>query len=94
MFWKKRNVQDNEQFRLISSIEKARQSWSEVQAWRIDQEESLESQIPKVLAEVRYRFLLREARQRQYVNRWYFEFHEANRTQRQEIKSLNQLNHL
>lgn len=79
MLWKKNNVRDNEQYRLVSSIEQARQSWSDKQAWRICNEDSLEAQMPKILAEIRYRYMLREARERQYVNRWYFEFQEFNR---------------
>jgi hypothetical protein len=71
MFWNKRNVQLNEEYRLVASVESARRSWSEAQAWRISEKEALASQIPKILAEVRYRYLLKQAREREVMNRWY-----------------------
>lgn len=71
MFWNKRNVKVNEEFRLVTSIESARKSWSNVQAWRISEREALASQIPKILAEIRYRYLLKQARQREIINHWY-----------------------
>lgn len=71
MFWNRRNVQLNEEYRLVTSVESARRSWSDVQAWRISEREALASQIPKILAEVRYRYLLKQARQRKIMNHWY-----------------------
>jgi hypothetical protein len=71
MFWNRRNVQLNEEYRLVASVESARRNWSEVQAWRISEKEALASQIPKILAEVRYRYLLKQAREREIMNRWY-----------------------
>jgi hypothetical protein len=71
MFWNRRNVQLNEEYRLVTSVESARRSWSDVQAWRISEREALDSQIPKILAEVRYRYLLKQARQRKIMNHWY-----------------------
>jgi hypothetical protein len=71
MFWNKRNVQLNEQYRLVASVELARRSWSQAQAWRISEKEALASQIPKILAEVRYRYLLKQARERGVMNSWY-----------------------
>jgi|GEM_PF-6464697 len=73
MFWNKRNVRVNEEYALVQSIEKARASWSEVQAWRISEKEAMNEQMPKILAELRYRYLLREARKRNVINRWSFE---------------------
>ncbi|WP_025028981.1 DUF2508 family protein [Caldalkalibacillus mannanilyticus] len=72
MFWNKRNVRVNEEYNLVQSIEKARKKWSEVQAWRISEKEALTSQMPKILAELQYRFLLREARKRNMINRWFY----------------------
>jgi hypothetical protein len=73
VFWNKRNVRLNEEYNLVHSIEKARKNWTEVQAWRISETEALASQMPKILAELRYRYLLREARDRKMMNRWYCE---------------------
>jgi hypothetical protein len=72
LFWNKRNVRTNEEFRLVQNVEKARKSWLEVQAWRISEKEAIASQMPKILAELRYRFLLRQAREKEMTNHWYF----------------------
>ncbi|GAA0353200.1 DUF2508 family protein [Bacillus horti] len=88
MFWRRKNIADNEQYRLIASIEEARKKWSEIQAWRICDEDSFEAQIPKLLAEIRYSYLLRQARQREYVNRWYFEFQELSHKRKLETQTL------
>lgn len=72
-FWNKKNVKLDEEFRLVEHVEKARKSWSRIQGYRIAESESLSSQIPRILVELRYRYLLRQARKRKIVNRWYYE---------------------
>lgn len=74
--WSKKNIQEMEEYRLVTSVEKARKSLVRVQSWRIlesDWEEGLQSQIPVMLAELRYRYLLGQARKRGMVNRWFYE---------------------
>ncbi|WP_202081419.1 hypothetical protein [Caldalkalibacillus salinus] len=73
MFWHKRDVKLNEQYRLMTSIEHARKKWTEIQAWRIEDKEDMYSQMPKVLAEIRYRYLLQQARKREFMNYWYLD---------------------
>jgi hypothetical protein len=78
MFRKRRNVLANEEYKLVTSIEKARSDWMEIQAWRIYLQDDLDAVMPKMLAEVRYRYLLRQARKRNVINRWYLEIKESN----------------
>mgnify|MGYP001325775810 CR=1 FL=1 len=73
MFRTKKNIRCHEQYRLMKSVEASRKSWSDIKAWRISGDEVLHSEMPCLLAEMRYRYLLSQARKRGWVNHWYFE---------------------
>lgn len=73
MFRRRRNVTVNEEYKLVSSIEKARKNWVDIQPRRIYLHNDGDATMLKLLAEVRYRFLLRQARKRSVVNRWYLD---------------------
>ena len=73
MFWKKQDIRLNEEYKLIQSIERARRSLYNMQQWRIVDVGELEAQTPRLLAELRYRYLLKQARNKNLINRWYYE---------------------
>jgi hypothetical protein len=73
MFLKKRFILQREQYRLMDSCEKARTSWMRLKKWRMADNGDLHAEMPGLLAEMRYRFLLYQARKRKWVNHWYLE---------------------
>lgn len=73
MFWKRRAVLKNEQNRLLNELEKSRGKWKMVQHWRMSEEDAISAQIPKMLSEVRFRYLLAQARKRNWINEWFLE---------------------
>lgn len=74
--WPKQSIEEEEEYRLIQEIEKARQGYRRALSWRImeaDGELGMYSHIPVMLAELRYRYLLGQARNRGFLNRWFSE---------------------
>lgn len=75
-WWRKENIQEQEEYRLIKEIDKAREGFRRVQSWRLsgaEGEAGVHAHIPLLLTELRYRYLLGQARQRNMVNRWLYE---------------------
>lgn len=71
--WSKQDIREEEEYRLIKEIEKARQGFRRAHSWRIIEAEGdmgIHSQIPIMLTELRYRYLLGQARHRGMINRW------------------------
>ena len=71
MFWEKRNVRQNEAYRLINEIEKARKQWLQLQNWRLSEDDLIHGHTTHLLAECRYRYLLRQARSNGVTNYGY-----------------------
>lgn len=71
MLFKKKDIQQNEHFRLMTDIERARKSLAECQRTEAYQTDIFDNEILYLLAEVRYRCLAAQARKRNYSNQWY-----------------------
>lgn len=76
MFWRKRDCRLNVQYKLMYSLEKARNNWVNKQGWCIYMQDDLAAQIPLILAEVQYRYLLKQAKTEKFINIWYIELYQ------------------
>lgn len=74
MLWAKKSVLLREEYRLMNDVERARKKWHKLKRFRSSEKDPLESEMPYLLAEMRYRYLLRQARDRNWINRWYLDF--------------------
>ncbi|GGK36294.1 hypothetical protein GCM10010965_31580 [Caldalkalibacillus thermarum] len=69
----RRPVLSNEQYRLMTAIEKARANMLHLHKQRVSRPDGTMGQIPVLLAELRYRYLLHQARKKGWSNMWYLD---------------------
>ncbi|MDQ0340612.1 hypothetical protein J2S00_003436 [Caldalkalibacillus uzonensis] len=69
----RRPVLRNEQYRLMTAIEKARERMTQLHKRRLLMPDGSTGQVPILLAELRYRYLLYQARKKGWSNMWYLD---------------------
>lgn len=70
MFFARRPVLENEQERLISAAVRARKQMRELNGRHLYLGDGMTATIPVILAELRFRFLLTQARRKNWNNMW------------------------
>jgi hypothetical protein len=70
MFYHKRSILENEQYRLISAITQARKQMRQLHQKHLYVFDCSTARIPVILAELRFRYLLHQARVRKWSNVW------------------------
>lgn len=69
----KRPVLSNEQYRLITAIDRAREGMRQLHQRRLIVSDGTMGHIPLILTEIRYRYLLFQARKKGWSNQWYLD---------------------
>lgn len=70
MFFKVRSVRENQQYDLIKAITQARKQMRALHHHHLCQCDYVTADIPLILAELRFRYLLHQARIRNWNNGW------------------------